>query len=176
MPENLINRLEKWNEQAGYRIEEVISGLGYKVSDDAHLDEMHVFYFEDSSRNRGKLIISPAIAPIFFIESKEGKRESVIIFGKTLQMNEFISLPSKDLGAVELGIDRLHPNKMKFYSEAKRRYRFLEDTEHKESVLPDEIRTLNNTEPLQIISEVRYWAAEIRRNLAPKYDIVLSNK
>ena len=39
--------------------------------------------------------------------------------------------------------------------------------------MPDDIKYVDNKEPVSLISNVHIWASEIRRELAPKNNIIV---
>ena len=172
MEERIKEQLKKYNEENGYSIDGIISSLGYKQTETLKNKKMEVVKFTSPTGNTGVLIISDVISPVFYEESREGKRISTMNFGKRMQVNEYINIPSKDLGAIEFGMNLTKPRYMEFYSEAKRRYRYLEDPKHLTGkVLADEVKEVSSDNPLYIISEIKLWGAEIRRSLAPKNNL-----
>lgn len=172
MEERIKEQLAKYNEENGYSIDAIITSLGYRQTETIKNKKMEVVKFTSITGNTGVLVISDVISPVFYEESKEGKRIATMIFGKRMQINEYVNIPNKDLGAVEFGMNLSRPRLMEFYSEPKRRYRYLEDPKHLTGkVLPDEVKEVTSDNPLYIISEVKMWAAEIRRSLAPKNNL-----
>ena len=159
--------LNKWNEENGYDIEDTIIRLGYKFDGNYDNNSNSIIKLYSSYGDiNGMLVLSEVMPPVF-ISYYNGIQNRTIIFDKNLKVSEEISIPSKKLGLVEYGTDLKNPKYMKFYSDEKVKL-------DRASVLPDAIKKVDKADPLGIICEVTYWAADIRRSLAPSHDIILS--
>ncbi len=159
--------LIKWNEKNGYDIEDIIQRLGYTSNGNRELNSQGIIkLYQSSASNLGILVLSEVMPPVF-MTYYNNNQESTIIFEKNIKVTTTVSIPSKYLGTVEYGTDLTNPKLMKFYS--------AENSALDRSlVLPDEIKIIDKNDPIGIISDVIFWAADIRRSLAPSKDIIIS--
>ncbi len=164
------NKIASYSKEIGYDIEEVLSGLGYSYVKHEKGEGMDYKLYANGSAGKGYLVVSDGF-PITFIEKNGQKNDTIIIFKENIQMVKHIYLPNKELGTIELGLDLENPTVMKYFSAPLYDYKYTLPAEDRKKVTPDDARCLNNTNPISAISEVNFWACEIRRNLAPKYDL-----
>lgn len=164
------NKIASYSKEIGYDIEQVLSGLGYNPVSYKNGDGMDYKLYTNGNACRGYLVVSDGF-PLVFIEENGKRKDVIIIFKENLQMVKHIYLPNKELGTIELGLDLENPTVMKYFSAPLYDYKYTLPAEDRKKVTPDDARCLNNTNPISAISEVNFWACEIRRNLAPKYNL-----
>ena len=158
-----------------FNAKNIVSNLGYELDKEIKKGDVLIKRYLTSGGYVGYLLLAKGKNPVFYEFDRDDKNvQSIIELGKNTRLVEYMSLPGKDLGAVEAGFDKNDPSKMLYYSAVKRREKNLMPIEERRLVLPDDLKHANNSDALTLISETKCWAAEIRRNLAPQKDIILS--
>ena len=173
MEETICEIITYWNEINGYDIEEIISRFGYTKTETKKFVSSYIITYKANTGGLGHLIITTTSAPEFYEVNRFGSKDAVITFKKDIHMTQRLYLPQKDLGIVELGADENDPKRMDYYSAEKLEYKSGLTIQEQRKILPDEVKHEETINPVFLISSVKMWAADLRRSLAPKTNIIV---
>ena len=153
---------KKTNESVNcYDAESILNELGFKfyMNNKQSFSGFHTKYYSSSNGNYGCLLIDssyPERDKIFFEYDEKGNQVSIIVFGKNIDIVEYI--PERyGTGVVELSNRKYHMGTMSYYNSENRRKRSTG-----ESVSPTLSFPVYTENPCETIKRVKEWAHDIK--------------